>query len=199
MLDYIRGTLSRVGATEEEIVVDHQGIGFLISISARLIDTLPPQGEEVHIFVDLVANEREIRLYGFSTELSRSFFRLICRHVKNVGPATAMHILAGGTVEEMKQAILEGNPGVFSIAKGVGKKTAERIVHELKDSISGLDTGTPSAGPGSEEAGVRNDAVKTLAALGIPENIAAEKVHAALRETDKPFEVEDIVKKALKY
>lgn len=199
MLDYIRGVLSRVAAEEEEIVVDKGGIGFLISVSSRLIDNLPPQGEEVQIFVDLIANEREIRLYGFASCLSRSFFRLICRYVKNVGPSTAMHILAGGTVDQMQQAVLEGNAAFFSIAKGVGKKTAERIVHELKDHVSGLDTGTPAAGPDGGKTGIRADAVKTLAALGIPENMAVEKVQAALRETEEPFEIEDLVKKALKY
>ena len=198
MLDYIRGPLARVDVLQEEIVIDHQGLGFRVSVSSRLIDALPPQGEEIHIFVDMVANEREISLYGFENQTARSFFRLICRHVKNVGPSIAMRVLSSGTVADMRHAVLQENDGFFSSIKGIGKKTAERIVHELKDVISGLPVGPAERALQSEEIQVRNDAVKTLVALGIPENNAAEKVNSVLKETEEELEVEEIVKKALK-
>ena len=198
MLDYIRGPLTRVDMLQEEIVIDHQSLGFRVSVSRRLIDTLPPQGEEIHIFVDLVANEREISLYGFENQAARSFFRLICKQVKNVGPSIAMRILSGGTVADMKQAILQENDAFFSAIKGIGKKTAERIVHELKDVIAGLVTGTAARKPESGEMLIRSDAIKTLVALGIPENSAVERVNSVLNEAEEKLEVEDVVKKALK-
>ena len=199
MLDYIRGPLASIDVLQEEIVIDHQGLGFRVSVSGRLISTLPPKGEEVYIFVDMVANEREISLYGFENQAARSFFRLICRHVKNVGPSIAMRILASGTVADMKQAILQENNGFFSAIKGIGKKTAERIVHELKDVVAGLPTGSAVREPESGEVLVRSDAIKTLVALGLPENSAVERINSVLKETEEDLEVEDIVKKALKF
>lgn len=199
MFDYIKGPLVRTDIVNEEIVIDLSGAGFRISVPARLIDRLPPPGEEVHVFVDLIAGEKDFSLYGFENEGSRSLFRLVCRQVKNVGPSTAMRILSAGTASDIKQAVLKEQDGFFSSVKGIGKKTAQRIVHELRDSITDLAEETVSEEPRDGDAGIRHDAVKTLVALGIPENTAVEKVHDVLRQEEITIDVEELVKRALKH
>ncbi|MFH1709090.1 MAG: Holliday junction branch migration protein RuvA [Planctomycetota bacterium] len=195
MLDYIRGTLTAADRPGDEVVIDHGGLGFRVSVSARTMDALPPVGGPLTMFVEFVPGEREFRLFGFLSATERSLFRLICAEVKNVGPVTAIKVMGAGTVGRMKQAILEGETGFFSQIKGVGPKTSERLVHDLRDRAAALadEPGAPAA---PAAGGVRADAVKTLVTLGFTEAAAFERVAQVLKAGGSP-DLEEIVKRAL--
>jgi holliday junction DNA helicase RuvA len=195
MLEYIRGTLAAVTRPGDEVVIDHAGLGYRVSVSQRTIDALPPVGGAVTLFTEFVPGEREFRIFGFLTVAERTLFRLICDQVKNVGPVTAMKVMGAGSVGQMKQAVLNNETGFFSQIKGVGPKTSERLVHDLRDQVSVLadDPGAPvTPGP----AAGRADAVKTLVTLGFTESAALDRVNQALKAGGDP-DVEELIKRAL--
>jgi len=196
MLDYITGTLTEVDAAASEVVVETHGIGFRMSVPTRVLDTLPPPGKEVTVYLEMVAGERDISLYGFADPAQRAFFRLIRKHVKNVGPALAMRVLSRGSVGEMREAVLRQEVDFFSMIKGIGKKTAERIVRELRDAVAALPAEARKEGAEGLSS-VRSDALKALVALGIPEQAAAARVNAVIESAEGPLDVETVIKKAL--
>jgi Holliday junction DNA helicase RuvA len=198
MLDYIKGVLARADVTGEEVIIEQGGIGFRITVSRRYLDTLGLPGSDVRAFVELlIINEREMKLFGFSSELERELFRLICKNVKNVGPVTAMKILGAGSVLQMKSAIANNEYSFFSSVKGIGGKTSERIVRELKDAVRGFDTGEMTAETGHAVSDNAADAVKTLIALGVSERAAYDKVNIALENAEEEMSVEELVKQVL--
>ncbi len=198
MLDYIKGVLSRTDVLNEEVVLEQNGIGFRLSVSRRFLDGLGHAGSDVKAFVELlIINEREMKLFGFSSEMERELFRLICRNVKNVGPATAMKILGAGSVAQMKSAIANNEYGFFSAIKGIGGKTSERIVRELRDAVRKFDTGEEEETGAPAASDAVTVAVKTLVALGISERSAYDKVQLAIESSEDELSVEEIVKQVL--
>lgn len=195
MYEYISGKLASV--TPANAVIDCGGVGYLLDITLNTYSAIQEK-QEVRLYVHEVIREDAHLLYGFFTMQERSLFRLLLG-VNGVGAATARMMLSSLSVEELTQAIATGDARTVQRVKGVGAKTAGRIVLELQDKVS--DTAGQysaagiSTGAASPAISVKKDeTVSALVMLGFPKP-AAEKVVGAL---DGSLTVEEMIKEALK-
>jgi len=147
------------------------------------------------LLTHLHIRENAHTLYGFATGEERDIFLLLVDRVSGIGPAIAMAVLSGMPVERFKLAVVEGDTGAISSIKGLGKKTAERIVLELKDKV-GLAETWEAAGKDEAGAGAR-DAELALLALGFKQTDARKAIRAALEKTPA-LAAEDLIREALR-
>lgn len=194
MLDFIKGNISEI--YEGEIVLDNNDIGYLISISQLDISKLS-LNEELKIYLRLILREDNISLYGFLNKDSRTLFDLL-NTVSSVGPKLSMTILGALGSSQLRSAILSEDANILTKSPGVGKKTANRIILELKDKISkksfteDLDLGILDS---SDTIDINNDpALEALLSLGYNEYEAK----IALRNVDQSQELSEIIRQALK-
>ncbi len=199
MIHFLEGKL--VEGLPTQVVVDVQGVGYLLYIPLSSFDKLPMTGQQVKILTHLHVREDAMILYGFMTDEERDLFRLLINHVSGIGPKVALSVLSGMSVSSFKGAVVDGDIKSISQIKGLGKKTAERIVLELKDRV-GVSAAWQSASaqhePSPQERDI-NDAVLALIALGYKQ-VEAHKVVKSLYD-EIPAEsrnTPDIVKAALK-
>ncbi len=192
MYAYITGKL--VTISEGYVVVDNGGIGYQINISNNTLAELPKLGSEAKIFIFQQIKEDEHSLYGFSTEAEKQMFlRLIT--ISGVGPKMAIGILSGASIKTLSMSILSGDTSTLAKIKGIGKKTAERIVLELKESI-GEDRLMLSVSSGDKiEDTLVSDSFDALEALGIPRSEVYESVLRARADNNS---VPDIVRVVLR-
>ena len=194
MISYISGKLVETSA--ELIVVETNGFGMNIKVPASVIPGLPPAGRDVQIYTYMYVREDMINLYGFLSRDDLEFFKLML-NVSGIGPKGALSILSYATPDELRLAILTEDEKKISSAPGIGKKTAQRLVLELKDKISSPvdgDKGTDVLKAGS--GGVVQEAIEALAALGLSASEASSAVRK-VGDTDG-MTVEDIIKAALR-
>lgn len=194
MLDFIKGNISEI--YEGEIVLDNNDIGYLISISQLDISKLS-LNEELKIYVRLILREDNISLFGFLNKDSRTLFDLL-NTVSSVGPKLSMTILGALGSSQLRSAILSEDVNILTKSPGVGKKTANRIILELKDKISkksfteDLDLSILDS---SDTIDINNDpALEALLSLGYNEYEAK----IALRNVDQSQELSEIIRQALK-
>lgn len=194
MLDFIKGNISEI--CEGEIVLDNNDIGYLISISQLDISKLS-LNEELKIYLRLILREDNISLYGFLNKDSRTLFDLL-NTVSSVGPKLSMTILGALGSSQLRSAILSEDANILTKSPGVGKKTANRIILELKDKISkksfteDLDLSILDS---SDTIDINNDpALEALLSLGYNEYEAK----IALRNVDQSQELSEIIRQALK-
>ena len=197
MYSYIKGTLAEIA--DGYIVIDNHGIGYQIQTSANSIDELPPLGAEVKIYTYLHVKEDGMALFGFPAKETLKIFQLLLR-VNGIGPKGALGILAALSVEELRFAVLAGDVKAISKAPGIGAKSAQRIILELKDklNIEDLYTETQTEPKSAPEKGdsARNEAVQALVALGYSSSEALSAITKA--DVSQKADVEDILKAALK-
>lgn len=194
MLDFIKGNISEI--YEGEIVLDNNDIGYLISISQLDISKLS-LNEELKIYLRLILREDNISLYGFLNKDSRTLFDLL-NTVSSVGPKLSMTILGALGSSQLRSAILSEDANILTKSPGVGKKTANRIILELKDKISkksfteDLDLSILDS---SDTIDINNDpALEALLSLGYNEYEAK----IALINVDQSQELSEIIRQALK-
>jgi len=193
MYEYISGKLATV--TPASAVIDCGGVGYMLEITLGTFSAIQTLGE-VRLWVHEVIREDAHLLFGFYTTQERSLFRLLLG-VSGVGAATARMMLSSLSVEELTQAIAGGDAKTVQRVKGVGAKTAQRIVLELQDKVSDPTAGAGLSAAAANMAGAnakKDEAVSALAMLGIPK-AAAEKVVYGL---DSGLTVEELIKEALK-
>ncbi|MBL68957.1 MAG: Holliday junction branch migration protein RuvA [Verrucomicrobiales bacterium] len=196
MIGYLRGTLAE--ALPTQVVVEAAGVGYEVFIPLSSFDKLPATGGEVKLLTHLSIRDDAHVLYGFMTDGERDLFRLLIRHVSGIGPKIALNVLSGTTAASLRAAVAEGDVKALSSISGVGKKTAERIVVELKDKLG--DEPQRSEREAStltvDEQKVA-DAVAALVALGSKPREAQDAVRGAviMLGPDKP--VDEIVRAAL--
>lgn len=194
MYEYISGKLATV--TPASAVIDCGGVGYMLEITLGTFSAIQTLGE-VRLWVHEVIREDAHLLFGFYTTQERSLFRLLLG-VSGVGAATARMMLSSLSVEELTQAIAGGDAKTVQRVKGVGAKTAQRIVLELQDKVSDPTAGAGLSAAAANMAGAANakkdEAVSALAMLGFPK-AAAEKVVYGL---DSGLTVEELIKEALK-
>lgn len=195
MITSIKGILTEISPTD--ITIDVNGVGYEILIPLSSFDRLPKVGSECKILTYLHIREDIHQLYGFMTHEERDLFKLLIT-VSGIGPKTALTILSGMDIESLKAAIVSGDTNLLSEIPGIGKKTAERIIVELKDKIGGISIKLPRPVPKDEEL-VLNDAVRALVNLGYKQSSSQAAVEKALAETKGKLELEELLKKALKY
>ena len=196
MIAFLEGTLTESWPTRA--VINCQGIGYDLLIPVTTFDHLPQPGEKVRLLTHLVVREDAHILYGFFSSGERDLFRLLLHHVSGVGPKTALSILAGTTPQAVRDAVASGDTSSLAKLKGLGKKTAERIVLELRDKLPALDSlaGGSSTHPQSTPtmAGHSKDALLALLALGY-KSAEAQK---ALQGLDSSLPSAQLVREALR-
>src|SRR5687768_4314211 len=133
MITFLEGTL--VEALPTQIVVGVHGVGYHVFIPLSSYDKLPPVGSALKILTHLQIRDDAHVLFGFMSTAERDLFRLLVTHVSGIGPKTALDVLSGITVANFKAAVVNGDAALLARSKGIGKKTAERIIVELKDKV----------------------------------------------------------------
>lgn len=147
----------------DHVVVDAAGVGYRLAVSAETLRTVPAVGERVALHAHLIARDDSLALYGFASEDERELF-LALISVSGVGPKVAMATLSGGSTGELLRALAAGDAKRFQAVPGIGKRTAERIIVELREQVAGeLDEG---AAPVADEDGARAEAREGLIGLG---------------------------------
>lgn len=198
MITFLHGKLVEALPTQVTVAVHDVGYEVLIPLSS--FDKLPPPGNEVHLLTQLVVREDAHTLYGFATAAERDLFRLLVNSVSGIGPKTALNILSGMHPVAFRGAVAGGDIKALSQISGVGKKTAERIVVELRDKIgaAGAWEATSAARALSAADQKTNDAVLALMALGFKQIEAHDAVRAGQAVLGAEATVEQLVRAALK-
>jgi Holliday junction DNA helicase RuvA len=198
MISFLRGKL--VEALPTQVIVEVHGVGYEALIPLSSFDKLPTPGAEVKLLTHLAVREDAHVLYGFMTAAEREMFRLLVNTVSGIGPKIALNVLSGMNVTALRGAVSNGDVKALSQISGVGRKTAERIVVELKDKIGAAGAWEAlSAQRGlSEEDQKLNDAVLALMALGFKQIEAHESARAAQSVLGPQATVEDLVRASLK-
>lgn len=189
MLYHLRGTLER--KTPTYVVMDCGGVGYLIHISLTTFGQLPDLGK-AELLLHPVYREDAQLLFGFATELERDVFVLL-NSVSGVGASTARVILSTLRPEEALSVIANGDSGSLQRIKGIGAKTAQRIIIDIRDKAIKLGASAPMAAGGTS---ARQEALEALLVLGFA-RVAVEKVLSALSAEELEYSLEDLIKRAL--
>jgi Holliday junction DNA helicase RuvA len=187
MIGRLIGTLAE--KAPPQVLIDVNGVGYEVDVPMSSFFNLPGLGERVTLLTHFVVREDAQLLYGFLTHEERATFRQLIR-ISGIGPRTALSILSGLSVSELSQAVTQQQAGRLVKVPGIGKKTAERLLLELKGKM-GPDMGLPGAAVASD---AQADIVQALMALGYNEKEAA----AALKALPADIGVADGIKQALK-
>ena len=198
MITFLQGKL--VEALPTQVVVEVHGVGYETLIPLSSFDKLPPPGGDVKLLTQLVIREDAHTLYGFMTSAERDLFRLLVNTVSGIGPKIALNILSGVSVTAFRGAVANGDVKSLSQISGVGKKTAERIVVELRDKIgqAGALEAASAKHALSPDDQKTNDATLALMALGFKQADAHDAVRAALAMLGPTASVEQIIRACLK-
>ena len=194
MITFVRGIL--VEKQPSRAVLDVGGVGYEVLIPISSFDRLPRVGEECLIHtVDHVREDAHL-LFGFMTLDEREMFGLLCG-ISGIGPKLALGALSGLTVRELKAAVVEGDVKRLSSISGIGKKSAERIIVELRHKISQADALEAAAGGGESEKNHLRDAVLALVALGYKQEQARDMVAKATKARPEVEDVKELIRLAL--
>lgn len=198
MISYLQGKL--VESLPTRVTVDVNGVGYEVLIPLSSYDKLPQPGQPVRILVQLVVREDSHTLYGFMTAEERDLFRLLVNSVSGIGPKTALNVLSGISVPAFKGAVVNNDIKSLSSISGVGKKTAERIVVELKDKIGivGAWEAQSAKQALTAEEQLINDAILAMISLGYKQLEAHKAIRAALAKLGAKATVEELVRQALR-
>jgi Holliday junction DNA helicase RuvA len=194
MIARIRGKVWE--AYPNRLILDVQGVGYELHIPLSTFDHLhPSEGAVVELRTYMHVRETAHTLYGFATEEERDVFLLLIDRVSGIGPSTAMSVLSGLVVSRFKTAVMQGDVAELSKVKGLGKKTAERIILELKDKVGVTETWESAAGGGISHAAA--DAEMALIALGYKQ-VDARKAVKKVLEIEANATVEELIRGALR-
>jgi len=198
MITFLEGTL--LEALPTHVVVGVHGVGYHVFIPLSSYDRLPPVGQSIKILTHLQVREDAHVLYGFASSSERDLFRLLVNHVSGIGPKTALDVLSGISVTNFKAAVVAGDAALLAKTKGIGKKTAERIIVELKDKVgiaAAWEAASAAHAPTPEETRV-NDAVLALISLGYKQVDAHKVVKQVWEKGGAEQGTEELVRAALK-
>src|SRR5437773_7941842 len=198
MITFLDGTLA--SALPTQAIVNVGGVGYEVLIPLSSYDKLPAVGQPVQILTHLHVREDAHILYGFMTAPERDLFRLLVNHVSGIGPKLSLAVLSGMSVNNFKAAVVNNDVALLSKVSGVGKKTAERMVLELKERVgvaaaSVVASASHEPTPEQEQA---NEAVLALIALGYKQVDAHRLVRDLQEREGAGKSAEELVKMALK-
>jgi Holliday junction DNA helicase RuvA len=192
----IQGTLASSGPLQAVIELD--GFGYEVHIPVTTAERLPPAGATVKLHTLAIYREDSQTLYGFASAAERDFFRLMIDNVTGIGPKVGLSILSRLSLPLLESAIRTGDVATLAQCQGIGRKTAERLVVELRARLGAPGTLTPAeAAAGGGEASPHRDAVAALMALGYKPATADEAVRRAALALGPGAATEALVKKAL--
>ena len=201
MISYVRGELASV--EPDKAVVDVGGVGYGVFMPQQALSMLPSPGSEVKLYTYLNVKEDAMQLFGFLTKDDLETFKLVIG-VSGIGPKGGLNILSCMTPDDLRFAIMSGDAKAISAAPGIGKKTAEKLILELRDKVD-IETVLEHAAHGNDtvqvtsgaaESSMQAEAVQALTALGYGN---AESLRAVKKTSPDCQTVEDILKEALKY
>ncbi len=201
MIVSLRGTLRE--AAPLSAVIESAGIGYLVYIPVTTAEKLPAPGSEVFLHTAAIYREDAHTLYGFATRQERDFFLLLVEKVTGIGPRIALSILSKLSVPVLQQAIAQGDASLLAQCPGIGKKTAARLIMELKDhtGLAGIlpegSTGSASGGAMPSGTSRHSDAVTALLTLGYKAADADRAVRKACEAAGSDAGVEEIIRRAL--
>lgn len=197
MIAFVHGRLA--DATPTRVVVECSGVGYAVFIPLSSYDKLPPKGGEVHLLTHhhVIAHEGTQQLFGFVTTEEREMFLLLIS-ISGIGPKLAINILSSASISSLRNAIAAGDTRTLSALRGIGRKTAERLVVELKDKL-GATTPFEAKGraPTAEEQRLA-DAVLALVSLGYKQVDAHKAILAAAEKLGPKATIEELVRAALR-
>jgi len=197
MITFLDGKL--ISSLPTQAIVDVSGVGYEVFIPLSSYDKLPAAGQSVRILTHLHVREDAHVLYGFMSAAERDLFRLLVNHVSGIGPKLALAVLSGMSVSNFKSAVVNSDVTALAKISGLGKKTAERIVLELKDKLgvaAAWEAASAAHAPTPEEEEA-NEAVLALIALGYKQ-IDAHKSVREMQQKGEAKSAQELVKLALK-
>jgi Holliday junction DNA helicase RuvA len=197
VITFLEGRL--VAALPTQAIVEVNGVGYELSIPLSSYDKLPIPGQPVRVLTHFHVREDAHVLYGFMTAAERDLFRLLVNNVSGIGPKLGLAVLSGMSVSTFKSAVVNSDVASLSKISGLGKKTAERIVLELKDKVgvaAAWEAASASHAPSPEQEQA-NEAVLALIALGYKQVDAHRTVHD-LQQKNHATSAEELVKLSLK-
>ncbi|MGB0272581.1 MAG: Holliday junction branch migration protein RuvA [Opitutales bacterium] len=202
MIAQIKGTV--LEATPLLVIIEANGIGYELHIPLSTAERIPAVGQQCTLFTHAVYREDSATLYGFIIRRDRDFFRLLIEKVSGIGPKIGIGILSRLSVELLQSAIANSDITLLSKCPGIGKKTAERLVIELKDkvatthiSVGSSTSGTVAAAEATPSSSNYQDAVASLIALGYKPAEADKLVRGAVGQLSATASVEELIRKAL--
>jgi Holliday junction DNA helicase RuvA len=193
MISQIRGRLAN--KAPGEIIIDCNGVGYGIRVPLSTFYELPELEEEVLLQVYTHVREDALLLYGFLTAKEKELFCLLIG-ISGVGPKLAINVLSGISARDLERALCEGDLLGLTSIPGIGRKTAERMLVELKDKVT--SAGTAPGGGLPLKQGVVKDALSALVNLGYAKPIAEGAVHDALRQQGNELSLEELLKESLR-
>ncbi len=192
MIEFIEGRI--IEKNPAYIIINCNGIGYILNISVNTYSKLP-DGENVKIYTHLVVREDAFSLFGFAEEPERHLFRQLIS-ISGIGPNTARMLLSSLSPEEVYNAIINGNVSALQSVKGIGNKTAQRIIVDLKDKLEKTDITKDIYTPVRNT--IRQEALSALVMLGFSKNIAEKTLDNVFKQgKSTDMTVEEIVKQAL--
>ncbi len=195
MIAFLKGKLAHKDPTF--VIIDVNGVGYHIHISLQTYSDVKDQ-ENIQLFTHLAIREDAHVLFGFSNETEKKLFQQLIS-VNGIGPGTAIIMLSYMNSVELKTAIVQENVSALQSIKGIGAKTAQRVIIDLKDKLKkeSWDESVPSVSFGPHNT-VRKEALSALLTLGLPKAVAEKSVDTVLKRSGNTITLEDLVKQALK-
>jgi holliday junction DNA helicase RuvA len=197
MIGHLRGQL--LVKKPNSVILDVNGVGYEVHIPLTSFYELPSEGSEVALKIHTHVREDALTLFGFHTQRERDFFLKLIS-ISGIGPKLAISILSGAQVEELAQAIADGNLGRLTSVPGVGRKTAERLVLELKNQIAPflVSEQVVSTRDAGKLSALEEDVLSALVNLGYPRNSAEKALSTVLRSAECERTFEEILRNTLK-
>jgi Holliday junction DNA helicase RuvA len=195
MFDYIRGTLTDRELTQ--VTIEASGVGYAVSIPLSTYEQLPEPGKEARIYIHYYLREDDVKLFGFATKADREIFRHLIT-VNSVGPKVAMSIMSGASIENLVMYVNSGDTAGLKKIPGVGAKTAERIIVELKGKL-GMYASTASISMTKRPVakGRKEEAYAAMLSLGYNDKQVAKAIERVSQEINENAPIEEWIKTAL--
>ena len=195
MISYLRGKIAFKAPTQA--VIDVGGVGYGISISLVTYDQLPIIGEEVLLFTHMHVREDRMELFAFADEGEREVFEMLIG-VSGIGPSLALTILSGMSLRDLQEAIVHERVSELTGIKGIGKRTAERLVIDLRDKVSLSADISEIETQDETDSAISEEAAMALMALGMTQSEARQAVRKAIERDGSDLTVQQLIKFALK-
>ena len=198
MIAYLEGKLIEKNPTH--VILEVNGVGYSVNIPVSTFSNLGETGQVVKVLTYQHVREDELKLFGFSTKPEKELFELLIS-VNGVGPKVALGILSFLSVEEFQRAVLKEDLDVLTSIAGIGKKTAQRLIVELKEKLSKVDLGAERVVEGAKVASIPafDEAVLALVSLGYTKYDAKKALERVAQEVKEVLPLEELIKRALKY
>lgn len=197
MISYLKGKIVHKSPTE--VVIDVNGVGYAVTIPLSTFEKLRQVNGEATILTYMHVREDILQLYGFATEPERELFKLLIS-VSGIGPKMAQGILSGMSAFELKEAVVQGDLAALTSISGIGRKTAERIVVELRDKLGRVEASDSATMTTSQQLKMRSEAVVALISLGHSRANAEHALREALNGgVNKDLPVEELIRLALRH